>query len=71
MSTVNLMKIDVDHAEFKVIEGAQRVLNNTLNLVVELHDPEMKGELSKTMSFFFPEVRRIDETDIFGTRENL
>ena len=39
---VDLMKIDVEGAEYRVLKGAQRTLSHTKRIVVECHGAEMR-----------------------------
>jgi len=42
---IDLIKVDVEGAEWKVLEGAERILERIKSWVVELHDPDRKEEL--------------------------
>lgn len=47
LQTIDLVKIDVEGSEFKVLEGMPKSLGNIRNLIIELHDRERKGELER------------------------
>jgi len=42
---IDLIKVDVEGAEWKVLEGAEPILERIKSWVVELHDPSRKEEL--------------------------
>jgi FkbM family methyltransferase len=65
---IDLMKIDVEGAEFKVLRGAKRILRLVKNLVVELHDRERKRELEITLANYGFNFTWLDPDHIFGTR---
>lgn len=45
--SVDLVKIDVEGAEFLVLEGARETLKRTRHLMIELHDTNRKAEVEK------------------------
>jgi FkbM family methyltransferase len=65
---VDFMKIDVEHAEFKVLAGAERILKLTKNVVIELHDKDNARGLGAIIRDRFPIVRWLDDTHILGQK---
>jgi len=46
---VDLIKVDVEGAEWKVLEGSMSVIDRIESWVIELHDPESKKDLEQFM----------------------
>ena len=62
-TSVDLVKIDVEGAEFKVLEGAREALENRMvkRLVVELHDKTMQPQLLRLMEGYGFKIRILDD----------
>ena len=63
----DLVKIDVEGAEFLVLEGMKEALSNKniKNVVVELHDRKRKEELESLLSSYFNHSKWIDPDHLF------
>jgi FkbM family methyltransferase len=44
---IDLIKMDVEGEEWKVLEGARPIINNIDSWVIELHDPKRKEDIEK------------------------
>jgi len=68
-AVIDLMKIDVEGAEFNVLMGANRILLLVKNVVVELHDRERRRELEKSLEDSGFSVSWMDADHILGKRQ--
>ena len=70
INSVDLLKIDVEGAEFKVLRGAHDTLHITRRVVVELHDRERKKELENRLHWCDFKTTWLDPDHILGERIN-
>ena len=66
--SVDFLKIDVEMAEFRVLDGADKTLDITKRAVIELHDRERKNELEEIVRNRFDEARWLDTDHIYGEK---
>lgn len=66
IQSVDFLKIDVEMAEFRVLDGAETTLSITKRIVVELHDRERKNELEQRLSRDFNHIEWLDDDHIYG-----
>jgi FkbM family methyltransferase len=61
---IDLMKVDVEGAEFMVLSGAKHTLNEgrITNLMIELHNVERKDELDSLLASHHYQTRWLDYT---------
>ena len=66
--TVDLVKIDVEGAEFVVLEGMEKALKTgrVKNLMVELHNRDRKEALAKHLSSYGYRLKWVDPDHIFA-----
>jgi FkbM family methyltransferase len=57
---IDLIKVDVEGEEWKVLEGAEQILKRIKSWVIELHDPSRKGELESWLISRGYSVRWLD-----------
>ncbi len=57
---IDLIKVDVEGEEWKVLEGAEPILERIKSWVVELHDPDRKEELENWFVSHGYSVRWLD-----------
>ncbi len=57
---IDLIKVDVEGGEWKVLEGAEPILERIKSWVVELHDPGRKEELEEWFASRGYSVRWLD-----------
>ncbi len=69
LGQVDLVKIDVEGAEFLVLKGARESLSSgrILNIVVEVHDRERRTEMETLLGQFGYEVKWLDSDHIFAS----
>jgi len=69
--TADLVKIDVEGAEFLVLEGMRESLasRRVNNILVELHDRDRKGELETILNSNFSHVFWIDPQHLYGSMD--
>jgi FkbM family methyltransferase len=65
---IDLMKIDVEGAEFNVLQGAKRILPLVKNIVVELHDRGRKQELERVLGGCGFSTRWLDPDHVLGAK---
>jgi FkbM family methyltransferase len=60
--SADLVKIDVEGAEFLVLKGAKQALESgrIRRLMVELHDPDRRGELENLLTGYGFKLRKLD-----------
>ncbi len=65
---VDLVKIDVEGAEFVVLEGMEKALRNGLvkNLMVELHNSDRKEDLANHLSSYGYRLEWVDPDHVFA-----
>jgi len=66
---VDLIKVDVEGAEWLVLEGAKRVLDKIRSWMIELHDLKRKEELERWFINKNYHVEWIDENRIYAESE--
>jgi len=66
---VDLIKVDVEGAEWLVLEGAKTVLNKIRSWIIELHDWERKEELEEWFNNRNYRFEWIDKKHIYAERE--
>ncbi len=66
---VDLVKVDVEGAEFLVLRGASKSLqeHKIVNIVVELHDREKKGELERLLFRYGYDVKWLDRDHVLAS----
>jgi hypothetical protein len=69
--TLDLVKVDVEGAEWLVLTGSQNVTNRIHAWIVELHDRNRKKELRDWMTDYGYNHRWLDENHIFAWRESM
>ncbi len=66
---VDLIKVDVEGAEWLVLEGAKNILNKIRSWIIELHDWKRKEELVKWFSNRKYHYEWIDMNHIYAERD--
>lgn len=68
--TADLVKIDVEGAEFLVLEGMRESFTKRKvgHILVELHDRDRKEELESILSSYFDHVFWVGPQHVFGSR---
>jgi FkbM family methyltransferase len=71
--TADLVKIDVEGAEFLVLEGMRESLasRRVNNILVELHDRDRKGELGAILNSNFSHVFWVDPQHVYGSMNTV
>ena len=69
----DLVKIDVEGAEFLVLEGMRESFarKRVTNILVELHNRDRKGELETILRSNFGDVFWVDDQHLFGMQSNV
>ena len=57
---VELVKVDVEGAEWAVLSGAEKVMNKIKCMVIELHNPKRKDELANRMGKYGYKCKWLD-----------
>ena len=65
---VDLVKLDVEGAEFEVIEGARHSMETIQSWLIELHDTAKKVRLERCFQPYGYDLRWIDERHLFAWR---
>lgn len=65
---IDLVKVDVEGGEWKVLTGAEKALNQINSWLIELHDPSRKKELTQWFTERKHTYTWIDEKHIYATR---
>ncbi len=66
---IELVKIDVEGAEFRVLDGAVKTLAKTRRVIVELHDRDRRTELQNVLHYRWGfKTRWLDADHILGAR---
>jgi len=60
VESVDLVKVDVEGAEWKVLEGANEVMHKIKSWLIELHDLTRKTELQNLMKSFGYKLKWVD-----------
>jgi FkbM family methyltransferase len=71
--TADLVKIDVEGAEFLVLEGMRECLasRRVNNILVELHDRDRKGDLEAILISNFSHVSWVDPQHVYGSMNTV
>lgn len=67
-TSVDLIKVDVEGAEWKVLNGAKKVMGNIKSWLIELHDLTRRKELEDLLKSYGYNVRWVDWNHIFAWR---
>ena len=65
---VDLIKLDVEGAEFEVIEGARHSIETIQSWLIELHDTSRRAQLERCFQPYGYNLRWIDERHLFAWR---
>jgi FkbM family methyltransferase len=65
---VDLIKVDVEGSEWRVLEGAQKSMPIIRRWEIESHDPERREEMERLLQSYGYKTRWLDTDHIFGTR---
>lgn len=65
-SIVDLVKVDVEGAEWEVLEGAEQAVRKIKRWLVELHDIQRRGELEQWFGKHSYATRWIDDLHIYA-----
>jgi len=65
---VDLIKIDVEGAEWKILNGAKSVMGKIKSWLIELHDITRKNELEDLLKFYGYNVMWVDWKHIYAER---
>jgi FkbM family methyltransferase len=65
---VDLVKVDVEGAEWLVLKGSEEILDKIKNWIIELHDSTRKNELDKWFTDRGYSFRWIDKNHIYAFR---
>ncbi|HGE72475.1 TPA: FkbM family methyltransferase [Candidatus Poribacteria bacterium] len=52
IARIDILKVDVEGAEMKVLEGAKEFLSNVKKIVIEVHSTELKEQVNRHLSEF-------------------
>ena len=66
---VDLVKVDVEGAEWEVLEGADQAVPKIKRWLVELHDIQRRGELEQWFRKHDYTIRWIDDLHLFAWKE--
>lgn len=67
--SIELIKVDVEGAEWKVLGGAKRIIGKIRSWVIELHNLKRRNKLESLMRSFGYEYRWLDRNHIYAWRE--
>jgi len=67
---VDLVKVDVEGAEWQVLEGAKQILDKVQSWVIELHDLDKKKEIERWFISRGYEIRWLDFMHIYAHRNS-
>lgn len=62
----DLIKVDVEGAEWRVLNGAKKVMDKIKSWLIELHESTRKTELEELLTSFSYMVRWVDDTHIYA-----
>lgn len=65
---VDLIKVDVEGAEWEVLEGAESIMEKIRSWIIELHNLQRKKELQKKLSRYGYSLNWLDLGHIFAWR---
>jgi len=66
---VDLIKVDVEGAEWEVLSGAKRAMKKIRAWLIELHNLSRKNEMNNLLNSFGYKPRWIDNNHVFAWRE--
>jgi len=66
--SIDLIKVDVEGAEWKVLSGAKEIMGRIRSWLIELHDLERREELKSLMHSFGYECRWLNGKHIYAQR---
>jgi FkbM family methyltransferase len=66
VSRIDLLKIDVEGAEFKVLRGGSKTVENAKKVIVELHDRERRKDLEDIFRSEFDSQQWLDSDHLLG-----
>lgn len=67
---IDLVKMDVEGAEWQVLEGAKEIMAQVAAWIIELHDPTRRDELASLMAQHGYSCKWLDEGHGYFAREN-
>jgi len=67
----DLVKVDVEGAEWEVLNGAKNVMSKIRSWLIELHDTTRKNELKDLLKSSGYNVRWVDRNHIFAWRPSF
>ena len=67
---VDLIKVDVEGAEWQVLDGTRKVMPRIKSWIIEIHDINRKQELEDRLSLEGYVTKWLDEKHIYAWREN-
>lgn len=65
---IDLIKLDVESAEWKVLDGAKNVMSKIKSWLIELHNTTRKNELEDLLKFYGYNVMWVDFNHIYAWR---
>lgn len=66
---VDFVKVDVEGAEWKVLDGAGNVMNKIKSWMIELHDKTRRSELENLLKSYDYKVKWVDFNHIYAWRQ--
>ena len=67
--TADLIKVDVEGAEWEVLAGAREIMDKIQSWLIELHDIKRKKELESLMASYNYRCRWVDENHLYAKRD--
>ena len=67
---VDLIKVDVEGAEWLVLKGAEKVIKNIKSWVIEVHDPHRLNEMEKLLQSHGYQTKWLDRNHIHAARKS-
>ena len=68
---IDLVKVDVEGAEWLVLKGAEPIMQNIKSWLIELHDPSRKKQLEEWMRRYGYKTIWIDRNHIYARRRDV
>ncbi len=66
---VDLVKVDVEGAEWQVLSGAQPIMDKIKSWLIELHDLQRKKEMDERLSRYGYRTNWVDENHVYTWRD--